>query len=234
MKPSADPILFLSGAGLAAWIWDDVRRDLAGSRQTLVAVRPTNDRARLADYARAAVDSAPPGRFAIVAHSSGGVIGSEIVRQTPDRVSAFLALTAVIPSPGESFLSAMPRPTRWLLNAAMRLAGTRPPDSAVRRGIAHGLNERVADHIVTDFTPESPHLYRDRTTPGEWTAPRGYLHTTKDRELPIALQRQCAKNLGTAWQDELNTGHLPMLEDHRSVAGSITRFLNHALLAGTP
>lgn len=225
MSSSRDPILFLSGAGLPGWIWDDVRRGLGEGWETRVAARPENGQARLRDYAQAAIDSAPAGRFAIVAHSAGGVIGSEVARLAPGRVSAFLAISAVIPRPGESFISALPAPNRWVLSAVMRLAGTRPPASAIRRGLAHGLDERVADRIIADFTPESPGLYRDRTAHREWSGWRGYLRTSGDREVPIALQRRSAQRLGAAWQDELNAGHLPMLEDHQAVAASITGFL---------
>ncbi|MFI6265875.1 alpha/beta fold hydrolase [Micromonospora sp. NPDC051006] len=218
--------MFLSGAGLPGWIWDDVRRSLGEGRETRVASRPGNGRARLRDYAQAAIDSAPTGGFVIVAHSAGGVIGSEVLRLVPERVSAFLAISAVIPRPGGSFISAMPVPNRWLLSAVMRFAGTRPPDSAIRRGLAHGLAEQVADRIIADFTPESPGLYRDGTAHREWSGWRGYLRTSGDRELPIALQRRCAQRLGAAWQYELDAGHLPMLEDHPAVAASITRFLD--------
>ncbi|MEU8301479.1 alpha/beta hydrolase [Micromonospora sp. NPDC048909] len=226
MSTSHDPILFLSGAGLPDWIWDDVRRSLGEERETRVASRPENGQARLRDYAQAAIDSAPTGRFVIVAHSAGGVIGSEVLRLVPERVSAFLAISAVIPRPGGSFISAMPVPNRWVLSAVMRFAGTRPPDSAIRRGLAHGLDEQVADNLIADFTPESPGLYRDGTAHREWNGWRGYLHTSGDRELPIALQRRCAQRLGAAWQNELDAGHLPMLEDHHAVAASITRFID--------
>ncbi|PSK67509.1 hypothetical protein B0E53_00488 [Micromonospora sp. MH33] len=226
MSTSRDPIVFLSGAGLPAWIWDDVRRDLGEGQQTCVASRPQGGRARLGDYAQAVIDSAPAGGYVLVAHSAGGVIGAEVTRLVPERVSAFLAISAVIPQPGGSFISAMPVPNRWVLSAAMRFAGTRPPDSAIRRGLAHGLDEEVTDRIIADFTPESPALYRDRTAHRSWSGWRGYLRTTDDHELPMALQQRCAQRLGAAWQNDLNTGHLPMLEDHQAVAAAITRFLD--------
>lgn len=218
--------MFIGGAGLPAWVWDDVRRDLGEGQQTWVASRPRGGSARLRDYAQAVIDSAPPGGYVIVAHSAGGVIGAEVAWLVPERVSAFLAISAVIPRPGGSFISAMPVPNRWVISAAMRFAGTRPPDSAIRRGLAHGLDEEVADRIIADFIPESPALYRDRTAHRSWSGWRGYLRTTDDRELPMAVQRRSAQRLGAAWQDDLNTGHLPMLEDHRAVAAAITRFLD--------
>lgn len=227
MSTPRDPILFISGAGLPAWIWDDVHRLMGKPDQVRVAARPAHSaEARLRDYAEAAIGSAPTGRFAIVAHSAGGVIGAEVARLAPERVSAFLAVTAVIPKPGGSFISAMPAPNRWVLDAAMRLAGTRPPDSVIHRRLAHRLDDQATDRIIADFTPESPGLYRDKTAHRSWSGWRGYVLTAQDREMPIALQRRCAQRLGHAWGDHLDTGHLPMLEDPQALAGSIARFLD--------
>ncbi|MCW3839771.1 alpha/beta hydrolase [Micromonospora yasonensis] len=227
MSAPRDPILFISGAGLPAWIWDDVHQLMGWPHEVHVAARPTRGaEARLRDYAEAAIGSAPTGRFAIVAHSAGGVIGAEVARLAPERVSAFLAVTAVIPKPAGSFISAMPAPNRWVLNVAMRLAGTRPPASVIHRRLAHRLDDQAADRLVADFSPESPGLYRDKTSHHSWNGWRGYVLTAQDRELPIALQRRCAQRLGHAWGDNLDTGHLPMLEDPQALAGSIARFLD--------
>ena len=227
MSTSRDPILFISGAGLPAWIWDEVRHLLGEPHHGQVAARPAQSaNARLRDYAEAAVGSAPAGRFAIVAHSSGGVIGAEVLRLASERVSAFLGVAAVIPEPRGSFLSALPAPNRWVLSMAMRLAGTRPPDSAIRRGLTHGLDNQTTDRIVADFVPESPGLYRDKVAHRSWSGRRGYVLTTQDRQLPIALQRRCAQRLGAAWRDDLDTGHLPMVAAAQALTGSIVRFFD--------
>ena len=219
-------ILFISGAGLPEWIWDDVQQLLGGSDDVGVAARPARIAgAGLRDYAEAAISSAPTGRFAVVAHSSGGVIGAEIARLAPERVSAFLAVTAVIPKPGGSFLSAIPAPNRWVLGAVMRFAGTRPPNTAIRRGLAHGLDDQTTDHIIADFAPESVGLYSDKVARHSWSGRCGYVFTDRDRELPIAVQRRSAQRLGHDWTDHLDTGHLPMIENPHALAGTIVEFL---------
>jgi pimeloyl-ACP methyl ester carboxylesterase len=219
-------VLFISGAGLPAWIWDDVKQLLGGSHQVGVAARPARiGGAGLRDYAAAAIDSAPARRFAVVAHSSGGVIGAEIARLAPERVSAFLAVTAMIPTSGGSFLSAMPAPNRWVLRAVMQFAGTRPPNRVIRRGLAHGLDEQTTDRIVADFIPESVDLYRDKIAGHSWSGRRGYIFTRRDRALSMAKQRRSAERLGPDWTDDLNTGHLPMIENPRALAGSIAAYL---------
>jgi pimeloyl-ACP methyl ester carboxylesterase len=222
----SNAILFISGAGLPAWIWDDVRQILGPSYDTRVATRPAIVAGTgLRDYAEAAIRSAPAGRFAIVAHSAGGVVGAEVARLAPERVSAFMAVSAVVPAPGGSFLTAMPVPNRWVLGAVMRVAGTRPPDAAIRRGLADRLDAPIADRLIADFVAESPALYRGRTGRNSWTGRRGYVFTGRDRELPLAIQQRSARVFAPDTEECLATGHLPMVESPQLLAGTITRFL---------
>lgn len=223
MINASETILFISGAGLSSRIWDGVRDDLAVS--SVVAPRPTAPDSSLTDHAEAAIPAVDGGSFTIVAHSIGGVIASEILRLAPERVDGVLAISAVIPRAGESFVSAMPVPSRWILPVALRLGGTRPPESAIRRGLGHGLDETEVDRIVAEFTPEPQRLYRDRTRGHAWTGRTGYVTTTDDRELPVSLQRRFADRLGTEWSEDLATGHLPMLQDPRRTAAAIRRFV---------
>lgn len=225
MNPARRSILLLSGAGLPPWIWDGVRDRLDASCDTRIAHRPERGSAGLRDSAEAAIASASAERVTIVAHSAGGVVGAEIAGLVPERIDGFLAISAVVPPPGGSFITAMPIANRWILGAAMRIAGTRPPDSAIRRSLAHGLDERIADRLIADFAPESQAFYRDRIGTPHWAGRRGYVTTTRDRELPPQLQRRFAARLGASWQRELPTGHLPMLEDPDSLAETITAFI---------
>lgn len=223
MITSSETILFLSGAGLSPRIWDGVRDDLAVA--SVVAPRPTAGASSLSDHAEAAIAAVDGRSFTIVAHSIGGVIASEILRLAPERVDGLLAVSAVIPRAGESFVSAMPAPNRWILPVALRLGGTRPPESAIRRGLGHGLEETEVDRVVAEFTPEPRRLYLDRTRGHAWTGRTGYLTTTQDRELPAAMQRRFADRLGAEGREDLPTGHLPMLQEPAQTASAIRRFL---------
>ena len=223
-------LLFLSGAGLPTWIWDDVRRELeselGASTVTTVAPRPSRNTASLRDYAESAIEAVETNRLTIVAHSAGGVVAAGITSLVPDHVDGLLALSAVVPKPGGSFISAMPAPNRWILNVAMRLAGTRPPDSAIRKTLAHGLDESVVERLIADFETEPLSFYRDPVGQRAWDGPKGYVTTSCDRELPRDLQRTFGERLGASWHDEIETGHLPMLENPRGVVDSVVRFLD--------
>ncbi|MEV0246929.1 alpha/beta hydrolase [Nocardia sp. NPDC050712] len=210
------PVLFLSGAGLPAWIWDDVRSAL--SAESVVAAYPKQAGASLRDYAEAALAQAPQGRFTVVAHSIGGVVAAELVAIAPDRVAAVLGVAASVPAPGTSFLGALPFPQRYVVGLIMRLAGTRPPAKAIRAGVGFGVEEVALQRLIDDFAPESQRLYRDPVSQRVFPARTGYVVTTEDREFPPALQRGYAAELGSAPARELATGHLPMLQEPARLA----------------
>lgn len=225
MTSSTHSILFVSGAGLPAWIWDDVRRELGDAYLTQVAPRPRGDMPGPKEYAAAALADVSAKTFSIVAHSAGGLVASEICRLAPERVNGLLAISATVSHPGGSFLSAMSAPNRWILGLIMRLAGTRPPESAIRNSLAHGIEASVVDRLVADFTPEPQSYYRGRTSERPIGGRRAYLVTTADKEMPTALQRSFAARLGAPEVRELATGHLPMLEDPVGVAREVMAFV---------
>jgi pimeloyl-ACP methyl ester carboxylesterase len=112
-----------------------------------------------------------------------------------------------------------------VLDILMRVAGTRPPSGAIRRGIGHGIDPQLLDRVVREFTRESPRLYRDPVTTGPWQGARGYVIARRDRELPHNRQRTFARAVAAQWIEELDTGHLPMLEAPDALARSLCRFL---------
>jgi pimeloyl-ACP methyl ester carboxylesterase len=224
MAESPVGVLFLSGAGLPPWMWDNVRARVT-DHPTYVGPRPPGADASLGDHATAALDAAESERVVIVAHSAGGMVAAEIAGQRPDRVAGLLGVSCVVPSPGASFVGSMPFPNRVILGLVMRMLGTRPPEKALRAQAA-GLPEPVVDRIVSDFVPESQRYYRDPAPDVGAPALRRYVCTTRDEELPEALQRSFARRLGVDPPDELTTGHLPMLEDPAALAGKIGSFVD--------
>ena len=119
----------------------------------------------------------------------------------------------------------MPFPNRVVLGLMMRVLGTRPPEKALRAQAA-GLPEAVVEALVSDFVPESQRYYRDAAQQTVAPAHRGYVCTTRDDELPEALQRSFARRLGVDRPDELATGHLPMLEHPDALAGKVVSFVD--------
>lgn len=214
------PLLLLSGAGLPAWIWDEVRAELPVETRVVDHPRGT---ASLAEYAAAAAATADGWEsYGVVAHSLGGVVGSELLAQQSDRITGFLGVAAIVPAAGSSFLGALPSPQRHVVSLAMRLLGTRPPAKSIRNGLAAGLSAEQADRIVADFAPESQRVYRDPVSPRAFPAASGYVLTEQEKEFPVPLQEKYAAELGGPIH-RIPTGHLPMLEDPAALAAVVAR-----------
>lgn len=225
-------MVMVPGAGLGGWIWREVAPQLhppvlsveLPGRHLDVKARQT---LRLEDYARhvqAQVEQSAPSRVVIVAHSLGGVVALKSASVLGERVAGFVAVSAVIPRHGRSFLSALPVPKRWAMNVLLRTVGTKPPDAAIRSGLASDLSPEVADEVVARFTPESKWVYLDPTGAATPDVPKLYVKTTNDNELDSALQDSMITNLGPGQVVPLESGHLPMLSRPRELADVLNEF----------
>lgn len=224
-KHDPEAILFISGAGLPDWIWDGTRELLSPDHTTAVAPRPSRAEPSLRDHARAALAAAPAERFSVVAHSAGGMVAAELLRLAPERVTGLLGFSAVIPEPGNSYLSAMPFPNSVVLSLVMRMTGTRPPNAMMEKSLTDRLDPEVGQRLVAEFTPESQKYYRDRVRRFRFPERSGYVFTTEDHEIVPKLQRSFALNLRANHMDSLTAGHLPMLELPVESARAIRTFL---------
>ncbi|SDD31622.1 alpha/beta fold hydrolase [Auraticoccus monumenti] len=221
MTPS---VLLLSGAGLPTWVWDRTREGLPVP--STVAPRPTSRSADVAAHARVALAAAPEGPLVVVAHSAGGVVAAELSGLAPDRVRGVLAVAAVVPAAGGSYASSLPRPLRLVLPALLRVAGTRPPEKALRTSLAAGVDEATAQRLVEDFAPESRRYFTSRVSTPLQAPVLGYVTTADDRQLPLAWQHRYLRRLEPGFTRHLPGGHLPMLEHPDRLREAVTAFLD--------
>ena len=156
MAESPVGVLFLSGAGLPPWMWDDVRARI-NDRPTYVGPRPPGAEASLATMRRRRSSATGTERFVIVAHSAGGMVAAKILELQPERVAGLLGVSCVVPGPGASFIGSMPFPNRVILGLVMRVLGTRPPEKALRAQAA-GLPEPVVEAHRLGLRPGVPAL----------------------------------------------------------------------------
>lgn len=118
----------------------------------------------------------------------------------------------------------MPFPNRLILSIALKVAGTRPPDKAIRSSYASHLNSVTTQRILGDFTTESRGLFTDVVVQPVFPNHRGYVHTSDDNEIPAKLQRKFAQRLAPVHEYDMSTGHLPMLQDAQGLAATIQSF----------
>lgn len=224
-------LVLMHGAGLGGWIWRDVVPSLsapaiAADFPARAAAADVRSRLTFDDYVahlEAQVREFDVRRIVLVAHSIAGVLAPRLVRALGLRVVGLVAVAAVIPTGGGSFLSALPLARRVPMMALLRL-GTRPPDGVIRKGQCNDLDAKTADEVVARFAPESRALFTARSGVELPTLPSLYIHTTADAELGLSLQRRMAATLGAAETAEIEAGHLPMLSRPAEVAGIVNRF----------
>lgn len=224
-------ILFLHGAGLSTHIWKDVEQNI--KHPVLLAEYPHVDGTQkdqnkftledYADYVMQQVDAWKVDDIVIVAHSIGGTLALKVAERLGERLGGFIAVGAVIPKDGGSYVSALPFPNRIIISAIMRLAGTKPPESAIRKTLCSGLSKEQADEVVTSSVTESTHLYFDKTNAAIPAVPRLYIRLTQDKELPITWQNTMARNLEASVKD-VDFGHMPMLGKPQEIADAINSF----------
>ncbi|MEJ7633708.1 alpha/beta hydrolase [Aeromicrobium sp.] len=217
------PVL-LPGSGLGSWIWEEA--DIPGA---LAIDHPDSVRAggSVDDYAAGVVrqvDAAGVDRVVLVGHSIGTVVAHAAAARLGPRADGVLAVAGVVPKPGKGFFAAFGFPQSLIAGLIVRFAGTRPPESMLRKGLAAGLDQETADRVVESFTPESQRLFRDGLVPLDPAVRRGYLTTTADPEVPPKLQAVFADRLGASYQAELATGHLPMLQDPTGTRDAVLGF----------
>jgi pimeloyl-ACP methyl ester carboxylesterase len=226
-NPNQTAIIFISGAGLDASIWDAVQAKVALPSTVLTHER--GDSVTLASVVEEALDQIQKvhaERYVIVAHSLGGVIGVELARKLQDKLSGFVAVSATIPEPGKSFVNTLPFPQKFVMPIILKLAGTKPPASAIRKGLCNDLTDEQATAIVNSFTAEPRSLYVDETSLEQLpTSKYLYIRTLEDKELPVELQNKMVQQLPAASITDVAAGHLAMVSRADEIAEIINSFV---------
>lgn len=235
MKTRGETLGFvmLHGAGLGAWIWDDVQKQLSypalavdfPGRGKFESVR--TEGLTMNQYIQAAADQISgfsPQRWIIVAHSISGVLGLELARLFADRAIGFIAVGAAIPEGNGSFLSSFPLMNRVFLRMVISLMGTKPPDSAVLSGLCSDLGEGASRQVIEHFVPESRRLYTDSIRQRGRLRHAAYIRLKEDRELNDQMQARMIANLKPDEVFELDSGHLPMISKPEQLADLLNRY----------
>jgi len=227
-------IVLIPGAGLGSWVWNDLnsllnypvlavdfpnRGDKTGANKLL----------KLADYTRPIIQEMEAWntpQLIIVAHSAGGVIGLKVAEYFKEQVIGFVGVGATIPANGNSFLATLPLFKRILLSLILRLAGTKPPESAIKAGLCNDLSPEMAEKVVCHFVPESPALYLEKCRATIPPTKCLYVKLTNDKDFPESLQDQMIINL-RAQAATLYSGHLPMLSCPTELAHLLNQFVTN-------
>jgi pimeloyl-ACP methyl ester carboxylesterase len=225
--------VLLHGAGLGAWIWEDLISnleypclaiDLPGrGRHADIAT----DNLSLNQYVESVLfdlNQFSPTKLIIVAHSISGIIGIEVANKLQNRIIGFIAISASIPSTNGSYISSLPFLSGLFLRIMLKFAGTRPPASAIQGGLCNDLDDKSTSKVIDHFIQESKNLYTDKLRAQSIPDNSMYLHLKKDRALSETIQVRMINNLHAKQVINIDSGHLPMLSKPNELAQILNTF----------
>lgn len=219
--------VLLHGAGIGAWVWERVTRDLGMPSIALdvpgrtVGATPDGCATELV----AELDRRGVGSVMLVFHSLSGVLAPGLATRLRSRLTHCVFVSAVIPPPGRAFVDALGFPNRLILRSLFRFnpGGLKPSPKMIRRELCNDLAEQDTTAVVSRYEAEMPGLY---LTPvgGPPASPRcGYVKLLKDRSVLPAQQDQMIARLDNPRVHEIDAGHLAMLSAPASLAEVLMR-----------
>ncbi|WP_428740197.1 alpha/beta fold hydrolase [Tenacibaculum sp.] len=227
-------IIFINGAGLNSSIWNELQQRIDNPILSIdFPNRKSNDKQNLKltfdDYINKTtteIRNWGNDNFIIVAHSIGACIGLKVAEQFKNELKGFVAIGSVVPKSGQSFVSSLPFPQKFLLPILLSLFGTTPPKKTIEAELCNDLTPEMTSKIVDEFTPEAKALYTTKKTFELPDTKRLYIKLTNDKSMPTDLQDKMAKNLKASRIETINSGHLPMISSVKELETIISDFLS--------
>lgn len=221
--------ILLHGAGLGAWIWDDVLPLLDAPARAL-DLPGRGDRNNPGEvtleqcvaYVAAQLEAGT----VLVAHSFSAEVAVAVATRHPGKVKALVFVGGVVPESGKNFLSLLPLPMRLFLRVVIGRSknGVAIPPGQVRKGYCNDLDDFTCTRVVQKITREAPRLYLDPVT---WSLPpslpRVYVKLLEDAGFKSSEQDKMIARLGATKVETLPTGHLPMLGKPAELAAILNR-----------
>jgi pimeloyl-ACP methyl ester carboxylesterase len=231
-KDSKIGLVFIYGAGLGTWIWNDISHSI--DIPCLYLDYPGRDHDSrstkgltiqdYSDFLCTKINNWHCDKIIIIAHSIGGVIALDTLKKISHKVTGLVAISASIPKSGESFFSSFPWIGRILMKCLYRMLGTRPPETVIRKGLCNDLSKEQADEVFRRFTPESRLIYEQKITYNIPDVPKLYIKLTNDAAYGIQLQEKAIGYFKPEAVIELNSGHLPMISKPEELIKIIKEF----------
>jgi pimeloyl-ACP methyl ester carboxylesterase len=226
-------IIFIYGAGLRKSIWQEIQPLI--KIPGLLAEFPGREKGpnttsglSLSEYLNTILDQVKDfdtQKIVIAAHSIGGIIGLMLASALENRLAGFAAIGAAIPKNGGSFISCLPAPKRFIFPIMLRLFGTRPPDSVIRKSLCNDLSDEHAENIINSFVPESYSIYTQKSNSKIPEVPKIYIRTINDSDWDLEIQNSMVKNFNPKKVADINSGHLPMVRRPKELADILNSFI---------
>jgi len=174
----------------------------------------------------------------VVGNSMGGIVATQGAARCPSRVRALVYVTAFLPKDGQSLLdlTKLPEGADDQVQANITIGGDPPlatmPAAASREALYASCTEDVAAWAVARQRPQpiAPFVTPVSIPLGALDAlKRYYVVCTRDRAIPLALQRRMIAENACTEVVEFDTDHTPHLSKTGELADALHRFAIHSL-----
>lgn len=177
----------------------------------------------------------------VVGNSMGGVIATQAAARRPERVAALVYATAFLPKNGQSLLdlTKLPEGADDQVQANITIEGDPPvatmPAGASRQALYGSCTDEVAQWAIAQQRPQpigpfvTPVLIPAGALDG---IDRYFVICTRDRAIPLPLQRRMIAENPCEAVVELDTDHTPHLSMTKELAGVLQKFAAHSSTNG--
>lgn len=227
-------IVLIHGAGLASFIWDDLKKLIKNPVLTIeFPNREVGDKANknlsFDNYKKSAIEQIKNwdiDNFIVVTHSIGGCVGLSLTDYFSEKIVGFVAISSAIPTNKNSFISCLPFPQSLLMPFLLNLFGTKPPQKIIEQTLCNDLSSEQTSEIVKRFTPEAKLLYTTKVNYANLEIKTLYIKLTNDKAFPVQLQDKMIKNLNAQKVLTLDSGHLAMISKPKELSEILNDFIN--------
>jgi len=228
-------VVFVHGGGHGAWCWSETSRLLA---QRSVAV-DLPGRGKRADFPGPAtlrdlyeavladVDEAELDDLILVGHSLAGVTLPAVAHSLGRRVRHAVYVSAIVPGPGQSPLTAVYGALARPLGALVRIGPARvaPSKRLVCSRYFNDIPSERHDAFHAQLCSEWTRLMTEpvKITSQDVDTPSTFVRLARDKQLPPRRQAQMVARLGAECEVvTLDSGHDPMLSRPEELAAVIS------------
>lgn len=231
-------IVFISGAGLNRFLWDELKEMMEHEHPVLIIdslddkdSAKSDSKQSLESYLKQTVKVIKNWKinnFIIVAHSVGGVVGLKLAREFKNELKGFVAISCVIPKNGQSFFSALPLYQRVLYSLLLRFIEVSYVKKIMKTGIFGDLEEKEAVRIIQAYTKGKKAFFNTSVKYEVPDTDRLYIKLINDRLMSSKVQDTMIDNFKATKIDTLEGGHFPMLSNTERLASVLHDFIYNA------
>ena len=231
-------IVLVSGAWHASWCWAELVPLLEGQGHKVIApdlLGMGDDKTPLSEVSLARwadqiaeIVQAQDEPVALLGHSRGGIVISEVAQRVPNSIGLLIYLSAFLLRDGETLGGTIARATGESKSSFLAPGPDGTTTTVIKEAIGKVLYNTAPAELVrraeAAMGPEPMVVFGTPLRLSEdrfGTVPRAYIECLHDNAVPIALQRNMQSHLPCRKVVTLDTDHCPFFSSPSALAKAI-------------